>query len=253
MTGRLGLALAVGASTAATATATAFTVIDAEAVVPLKNAARILKTDHGYRYDAGQQNSHLVVSRVAGGLRFADTGTRELRSIPNSCSKQKVRVGVAAVCKVPRSVSTRQPMKVEIWPRLGDDFVDGSSLPAAFKLSVLADAGRDVVHGGAGNDFVNGARDKDRVSGGGGQDWIRTGLGNDSIRGGSGSDRLVGVDGDDLIRGGSGNDRVGGGAGRDTLHAGRGSDLVACGSGSDDAYVDGSDRSTECESVSRRR
>jgi hypothetical protein len=247
MMGRLGLALAVGASTA-----TAFTVIDAEAVVPLKNAAMIVKTDRGYRYVAGQQDSHLKVTKVAGRLRFVDTGTRELRSIPKSCSKQKVRVGVSAVCKVPRSVSARQPMTIDIWPRLGDDSIDGSALSAAFKLSVLADAGRDVVRGGAGNDFVNGARDKDRVFGGGGRDWIRTGIGNDVIRGGSGSDRLVGVDGNDRVRGGGGNDRVGGGSGSDTLRAGRGSDMVACGSGSDDAFIDRSDRSSECESVFRR-
>src|SRR3954451_21864609 len=45
----------------------------AGAVIPLKNAAIIDRTNSGYRYQAGQQDSHLVITRVSGGLRFVDT------------------------------------------------------------------------------------------------------------------------------------------------------------------------------------
>lgn len=224
----------------------------ADAVIPLKNAAIIENIHNGYRYQAGQQNSHLVVRRVKGGLLFADKGTAELRSLPGRCDRRHAKKGIAAVCRVPRGTSSRHPLMLQIWPRLGDDYVDASTLPASFRLSVLADAGKDVVRGGAGDDFVNGAHNGDRVWGGAGNDWIRTGRGPDFIRGGSGNDRLVGVEGSDDVRGGGGNDRVGGGSGNDLLVAGAGRDTVSCGSGADHARVDRADRTSACESVRRR-
>jgi serralysin len=217
--------------------------------IPLKNAAMISKTDGGYLYRAGQQDSHLVISRVDGGLRFADRGTAELRSIPGSCHRKKVRTGIAAVCSVPSRFGARNPMTLQIWPRLGDDYVDSRTLSRAFRLSVLADAGHDVVKLGAGNDFVNGAQDGDRIRGGAGRDWIRTGIGNDRIFGGAGRDKLVGTDGRDRIRGGDGNDRTYGGNGGDVIYGGAGRDLVSCGGGFDRAYVDRFDRRNACESI----
>lgn len=219
-------------------------------VIPLKNAAMIVKTEGGFRYIAGQQNSHLTVSMADGKVRYVDTGTKELRDIPRACSRQSVRDGIAALCRIPAKFDDGK-MFLEVWPRLGDDFVDGSTLSARFRLWVLADAGFDTVYGGDGNDFVNGAQDNDKARGGAGNDWIRTGIGNDKLRGGTGDDKLVGVDGRDRIRGGEGNDRVGGGSGSDALWAGTGRDKVACGGGNDDAYIDGSDRASECESVAR--
>jgi serralysin len=208
------------------------------------------KTRRGYVYTASSHHdSHLVVTRVQGGLRFLDTRANELTSRPHACRKRKVRVGIAAVCRVPARFTTRHPMKVAIAPRLGDDSVDASTLSSAFELSVLADAGRDVIRAGAGDDFVNGAQDGDRVSGGAGNDWIRTGLGNDAIRGGAGRDWLVGVAGRDRIRGGKGNDRLFGGPANDRLIAGTGRDYVSCSTGTDRARVDRADRTRDCESV----
>lgn len=219
--------------------------------VPLKNAAMIKLTKHGYRYMAGQQDSRLTVRRVSRGLRFADTGTRELREIPRQCARRQVARGIAAVCRIPGRFDGRR-MFLEIWPRLGDDVIDGSTLPQRFRMWVLADAGRDVVRTGAGADFVNGAQGDDTVSGGAGNDWIRTGIGDDEIRGGPGHDKLVGVDGHDVIRGGGGNDRVYGGAGRDRLWADSGDDGVSCGAGADAATVDRDDRAWACERLTRR-
>lgn len=224
---------------------------DGGPVIPLKNAAMIVRTEGGYRYIAGQQNSHLTVSIAQGKLRYVDTGTRELRDIPKSCSRVAASKGVAALCSIPAKFDGRE-MYLEIWPRLGDDFVDGSTVPSRFKMWVLADAGFDTVRGGDGDDFVNGAQDADKVWGGAGNDWIRTGIGNDSLWGGSGDDKLVGVEGRDEIRGGDGNDRVGGGAGNDSLWGDAGRDILACGGGRDNAYVDASDRTNKCESVARR-
>lgn len=239
------LALSVAALTAAATLTT--TTSQAGAIIPLKNAAMITRTDHGYLYRAGQQDSHLVVSQVKGSLRFADSRTHELRSIPSSCHRIAKPVGIAAVCAVPSRVSASRPMAVEVWPRLGDDFIDASALPAAIRVSVLADAGHDIVFGGGGNDFINGAQDGDRVWGGAGNDWIRTGIGGDDIRGGPGNDKLVGVEGHDTVHGGAGRDEVGGGPGNDSLHGGGGADVVRCGTGLDTADADRTDRRSDCE------
>ncbi len=221
-------------------------------LIPLKDAAMITRTKHGYLYRAGQQDSHLVITRADGGLRFHDSGTKRFRSLPDACRPQQVQVGVAAVCNVASDISLSNPMLLEVWPRLGDDFVDGSTLAAPFQLAVLVDAGIDVVYLGAGDDFVNGAFGRDVVRGGPGDDWIRTGDGDDDVRGGSGNDRLIGSGGSDTVRGGSGGDRVDGGDGNDRLYAADGSqDVVACGAGADGARVDRTDKLNDCESVAR--
>jgi hypothetical protein len=221
-------------------------------LIPLKDAAMITRTKHGYLYRAGQQDSHLVITRVDGGLRFHDSRTKRFKSLPDACRRQQVQAGVAAVCNVPSGIKLSNPMLLEVWPRLGDDFVDGSTLAAPFQLAVLVDAGRDVVHLGAGDDFVNGAFGRDVVRGGPGDDWIRTGDGDDDIRGGSGNDRLIASDGRDVVRGGRGQDRVDGGNGNDRLYAADSQpDVVACGAGADGARVDRTDKVNDCESVAR--
>ena len=220
-------------------------------VIPMKNAAKISRTEYGYRYQAGQQHSHLVVTRVATGLRFRDTGTQKwLSRLPRACQHRRVRVGIDAICRVPTTTNVSNPMLLEIWPRLGNDYVDARTLTAEFEMAVLADAGRDNVHTGAGRDFINGAQDADRASGGGGNDWIRTGIGNDRARGDGGDDYVVGADDRDLVRGGSGHDRVYGGRGNDLLYPDAGTDFVVGGTGRDTAYVDRADRvSRDCERV----
>lgn len=220
--------------------------------IPLPDAAMIVRTEGGFRYIAGQQDSHLTVTAADGKLSFADTGTEKLKDIPRACTRQSVTEGIAAVCRIPAKFADME-MYVEVWPRLGDDFVDGSTLSDAFRLWVLADAGLDEVHGGAGDDFVNGAHDRDRAWGGAGDDWIRTGTGDDEIWGDGGNDKLVGTDGADTVHGGDGTDRVDGGPGKDQLYAddGAGSDIAACGTGTDTAYVDAGDKATACESVTR--
>ncbi|HSJ19373.1 MAG TPA: calcium-binding protein [Nocardioidaceae bacterium] len=221
-------------------------------VIPLKDAAMIQRSLHGYVYLTGQQDNHLVVTPVEGGLRFADTGTKQWKGLPRACRKKAPRTGIAAVCRIPSGVSERQPLLLEVWPRLGDDYVDGSRLPATVAMSVLGDAGNDVARLGAGPDFFNGAFGNDRVWGGAGNDWLRTGEGNDRIRGGPGNDELVGVDGRDIIYGGAGEDRIVGLDGDDKLFSGPGRDLVLCGAGIDSARVDEGDTVRDCEHVERR-
>jgi len=220
-------------------------------VTPLVNAAMIQKTNGGYRFTAGKQNSHITVTMGHGKIHFRDTGTRELRNIPKQCKRHSAGKGIGAVCNVPRGYNARHPMYVEVWPRLGNDYVNGRSLPASTRLWVLADRGTDTVFGGAGRDFVNGAQNRDHVSGGPGNDWLRTGTGGDHIWGGGGKDKIVGADGGDSINGGGGSDHLYGAHGRDTIRAGRGSDTVVCGSGSDRAMVHRGDRTNGCERVHR--
>lgn len=221
---------------------------DSGPVIPLENAAMITKSDYGYRYRAGQQDSHLTITLVNGKLLYADTGTQKVRSIPTSCRRKPATTGIAVLCTIPAKFRDTE-MFLEVWPRLGNDFVDGSTLPAQFRLWVLADRGYDTVLGGAGDDFVNGAFGVDRVWGGGGDDWIRTGDDDDQVWGGDGDDRLVGTDGRDTLHGGNGDDLVEGGDGDDQLYADSGTDLVRCAAGSDNAYVDPADKASDCESV----
>jgi hypothetical protein len=174
----------------------------------MKNQAKIIRTDYGYRLTAGQQNSHLTITLVAGGLRFEDTGTQAWRSLASECTSERVATGVAAVCRVPASTSPSDPTLLEVHPRLGNDYVDGRSLPAVYEMAVLADAGRDTVWAGEGNDFINGAQDPDRIHGGAGKDWMRGGKADDMIWGEDGDDYLVGQDGVDAIDGGAGRNRI---------------------------------------------
>lgn len=217
-------------------------------VLPLRRAAKITLTEHGYLYRAGGQDSHLVIRPVKFGLRFRDTGTSEFRGVPRSCRERRARVGVTAVCRIPAGYSKRWPMLIEVWPRLGDDFVDGSRLPATIAMTVLGDAGDDVARLGAGPDFFNGASGNDRVSGGAGNDWLRAGSGNDLARGGPGDDDVLGMGDDDVLGGGDGDDRLAGGPGNDRIYAGEGSDRVLCGDGDGDyARVDAADTLGLCE------
>lgn len=219
-------------------------------VIPLKNEAMISKSKHGYVYRAGQQDSHLVVTQVRGGIRLADTGTRSLKKLPKACHRVRSNPGIAAICRVPSSISARKPLLLEVWPRLGNDYLNTSALPASFAATMLGDKGNDVAQFGAGRDFFNGYSGRDRVSGGAGNDWIRSGLDDDTVAGGRGNDDIVAVEGSDTVQGGDGADRLWAGDGRDKLSGGAGSDLFVCGSGRDHAKVEGPDHvQRDCESV----
>ncbi len=238
--------------------------------VPLKDQAILQRTKLGYRFRSGQQDGHLVVTRVKRGLRFVDRGTKSFKRLTPACNRKKVRKGIGAVCRVPGSISVRRPLLVEVWPRLGNDYTDASTLPATFAATVLGDKGRDVANFGAGPDFFNGFTGRDRVRGGAGNDWIRPGIGDDLIHGGSGEDDLVAVEGEDTVRGGrgddrlwtgdgndrllggSGDDRLWAGDGNDRLRGGAGADEVLCGNGRDRARVDALDSfNRSCEVVRR--
>ncbi len=220
-------------------------------LISLPDQAMITRTEHGYLFRAGQQDTHLVVTVTEEGLRFEDTGTDRFKRVARACQEEDVAVGIAAVCRVPVGISTAAPLLLEIWPRLGDDYVDGSSLPATFAMTMLSDAGHDTALFGAGPDFFNGFTGRDQVWGGAGNDWIRTGQEADLVHGGPGDDQLVGTDGPDTMYGEAGDDLVGGGAGNDRLDGGDGSDALRCEGGADTAWTDGADRLRGCETVNR--
>jgi serralysin len=222
------------------------------AFTPLKNAAMIRVSRHGYTYYSGQQDGDLTITKDGDALRFHDKTARRFEELGNGCREVNVAKGVGALCDLPNGITEARPLLLEVWPRLGDDYTDGRTLPATIAMSVLGDAGDDVAHLGAGPDFFNGAFGRDRVTGGAGNDWLRTGDDADRIRGGAGNDYLMGVDGADRIRGGSGDDRIGGDRGRDRLYAGSGRDVLSCGAGRDGATVDGSDTARDCETLARR-
>ncbi len=175
----------------------------------VRDQAMIVRTRHGYRLIASKQNSRLRITLTNGGrLRFRDRRTPSWKSLPEACTRQRVSPGIAATCRVPGDTSAKDPTLLEVRPRLGNDYVDGRGLPARFEMAMLADAGRDTLFGGRGNDYLGGAMGRDRAHGGPGKDWIRGGDGHDRLRGGANSDWINGMAGRDGINGGSGRDRV---------------------------------------------
>ncbi len=219
-------------------------------VTPLKNGAIINRTMHGLLFRGGQQDNNLTITQVDGRLHFVDTGTQSWKFLARGCVELDVPKGVGASCRVRAKFADADPMLIEVWPRLGNDTMDSSSLSASFDIAFLGDRGDDTAYLGAGNDFFNGAQDKDRAYGGDGRDWLRTGLDDDFIDGGADGDYLAGVDGDDTIRGGSGDDLLYGLNGNDVLDSGAGNDRVSCGTGTDTASVKRTDRALNCESLS---
>lgn len=182
----------------------------------MPNQSLIAVSKWGLRYVAGKQDNNVTVTQVGENkLLFTDTGSRSWKRLAHACDRVKADRGIAAVCRIPPRFRDDRRMFLEIWPRLGDDTVDMSSLPRRYRAWVLVDDGRDIVHVGAGNDFVNGAKGDDRVHAGGGSDWVRTGPGNDLLWGEGGNDELKGVENNDFIHGGLGADEVDGGPGRD--------------------------------------
>lgn len=160
-------------------------------VSDMGGSAIIRYSKFGPVYISGKHNQHLTVKWVQSrhSIRFRDTRTDRFKSLPDRCDREKVKVGISAVCKVPPRFN-KQRMYIQVWPRLGDDYTNGKTLPSRFRLWVLTDAGNDVVYGGDGADFVNGAKGNDHIWGGGGHDWLRGGPGADRISGGSGGDRI---------------------------------------------------------------
>jgi hypothetical protein len=163
----------------------------AAGVHDIKDKALIRPSKWGFIFIAGQQDSHLTVTfdKDANTLTYVDTGTAELIKWPERCTPLTVDQGIAATCTIPPRFET-QRMFVQVWPRLGNDYVDGSTLPKRFRLWVLADAGNDVFYGGDGADFLNGAKDADIAYGGLSKDWLRTGPGDDQLWGGDDKDRM---------------------------------------------------------------
>lgn len=220
-------------------------------VEPLKNQALLQHSTWGYRMQVGQQDSNITITEQNGGLRYVDTGTREWKRLPKSCRKVDVAKGIGAWCRIPDRFADADEMFLEVWPRLGDDKVDGSTLSGKYRLWVLTDKGHDTVLGGDGADFGNGYTGNDVMIGGAGNDWFRGGLDKDDLQGQGGDDELVAGDQDDRIDGGDGDDKVYGGSGHDRLFAGAGTDIANCAGGRDEAVVDSHDRTRACEKVTQ--
>ncbi len=170
--------------------------------------ALIRRTTHGYLFISGAQGARLRVKVTNGRLRFRDTSVWSWKSLPGTCKRLRVSPGSAASCRIPDGTDRSDPVLLEIRPRLGNDRIDGRGLPATIEMAVLADAGRDTLFGGRGNDYLGGATDRDRIHGGAGRDWIRGGDGADRLFGGKHADWITGLKGRDVIRGGGGKDHT---------------------------------------------
>ena len=134
--------------------------------------------------------------------------------------------------------------------REGDDLLYGD----AGNDVIRVDDGNDTAFGGDGDDRINGYinnKDLNRVinwtffisesgknilHGGNGNDEIVAGSNGDKIYGESGNDILIGRDGNDYLDGGEGDDWLIGGDGDDTLVVGNGFDYLDGGDGND-TYV----------------
>ncbi|WP_370248580.1 calcium-binding protein [Nocardioides sp.] len=217
--------------------------------IPMKDQAMLLVTLRGYRYIAGQQDSDLTISLVDGRLQYVDTGTERWKRVPRVCRRLTVPRGIGASCPVPARLLLPRPVFLEVWPRLGDDTITATDLPANVRMWVLADDGADVISTGPGDDFVNAAQGDDRVDTGDGDDWVRGGIGTNVLASGPGEDRLVGGDEQDTLDAGEGDDTVWGGLGDDLLTGGPGADLINGAGGRDTAVADATDRVRDCERI----
>lgn len=219
---------------------------------PPRRWAELTVTDSGFTLRAGLQDSRLTLSLTdAGQLRVTDPGTLQWRVLDPACTAlaEPGQVGIAAECPLP-SPAGPGGLRVLIAPRLGDDVVDTTALPARIGVTVLADAGDDVLLLGPGPDVVNGALGDDVVRTGAGPDLVRTGPGADDIDGGPGRDRLLGLEDDDVVVGGPGRDEVDGGPGDDVLDTlDGGVDIARGGPGTDTVHSDPTDRVRTAEAV----
>lgn len=137
------------------------------------------------------------------------------------------RIQVAAGGAQPLTINfgaglTTSGVPLVVQATAGDDSLNGTH--ATMALSLLGEAGNDILTGSALSDTVQG---------GIGNDTLRGLAGNDVLEGGEGSDRLLGADGNDLLLGGDGNDTMLGGAGADMLDLGTGVDRADGGAGND--------------------
>ena len=169
-----GFAVAVqpGSTGAAPATPADRGAVDVRADRAIVRPATLKRTGDGYYFGAWGQSSRLVVTLVDGKLRFRDPRTARWEGLARSCTKKRVATGVAAVCRVPDTVTRAHPLTIHFEMRLGNDHVNTSTLPAEFSTSILLDAGVDEARTGAGHDFINGAFDRDLIISG-----AREGLG----------------------------------------------------------------------------
>jgi uncharacterized delta-60 repeat protein len=112
--------------------------------------------------------------------------------------------------------------------------------------------GSDVISGSANSDRITAGPGEDSVLGNGGRDYLSGEAGNDTLLGGDQPDVLSGGDGDDSLAGEGGHDHLTGGAGTDNFSGGGGNDtffaddnvietIVGGLAGSDTAYADKDD------------
>ncbi|PWN01128.1 hypothetical protein DJ010_19960 [Nocardioides silvaticus] len=185
----------------------------AERQVPRR--VSLTKTRAGYYYSAWGSHNRVTVTLVEGGLKFRDPRPTGWDRLARACTRQRVDRGVSAICPVPAGVSPANPLLLKLEMRLGNDYVNTSALGPEFKAEVLADAGREVIRLGAGDDWVNGYLGTERVWAGGGNDFVRGGEGDDVLHGEDGNDELVGLEGSDVLYGGQGRDQLKCGDGSD--------------------------------------
>lgn len=204
----------------------------------------------GLRFVGGGAGNRLTVTEVGDQVRYVDRAATSWKSLPSVCRRISVPTGIGAQCRVPRQFEGKRTY-LEIYPRLGNDRVDASTMSRRFRMWVLTDAGNDSVSTGAGDDFVNTAFGRDTATGGAGNDWIRVGDASNAAFGGPGADYVTGGPGADRLAGGPGDDRIFGSDGRDRLRGDDGADLLNGGGGRDLAVRDRADRVTGCEVVRR--
>jgi len=96
--------------------------------------------------------------------------------------------------------------------------------------AIYGDAGDDVIDvsrvNSSLNSLLDGGDGNDAIHGSQGIDLINGNAGNDYLWGGAGNDRLDGGEGNDFIWGDAGDDYLWGGAGNNTLNGGSGADTV---------------------------
>lgn len=108
---------------------------------------------------------------------------------------------------------------------------------------LLVGRGKDRAYGGPGNDVIIAQKGTNRLNGDGGNDTIVGASGLDIIQGGGGDDTIGSAGKKDKVSGGGGDDIINGGPDGDTIHGDSGNDILRGGEGADKLYGDsGNDR-----------
>lgn len=192
----------------------------------------------------GGLGADTMIGGVGADTYFVDNAGDKIFEIVATSQNSSNPLSIYGFDTVNSTISYTLGASVENLRLLGATAINGTG--NALNNLIIANAGNNILNGGAGVDGVsfeyataavtaNLGLATAQVTGGSGTDTL---LGFENVLGGSGNDVFTGTAGDNLMSGGLGNDTLNGLAGNDTLDGGSGNDNMVGGLGNDVYRVD---------------